>query len=275
MTDKQNRANRQNALKSSGPTSVEGKARSSKNAQKHGLLSRDLIVAGESREEFDTLLSQIFDEYRPVGLVEQALTEKVAVTLWRQKRLIRAESAKIALNREIAPLALAAQIATKLNLTHTEVLPHFKIAEVQIRWSISELEIMCQELEKIYKSPGSLSGKSHWNQLSANLQKHVQDEAIEAGLDIDGLVTQYGGWAKWLTIAKDYFQLALKDKQVRRIKILVEEAALLDASQETTQRYQVALDNELVKSLKALREAQQWRMDRALLEGQVVGEEKP
>jgi hypothetical protein len=62
----QQAANRQNAQKSTGPTTDEGKAASSRNALKHGLLARDIVVAdpafAESREEFDALLAALADE---------------------------------------------------------------------------------------------------------------------------------------------------------------------------------------------------------------------
>jgi hypothetical protein len=50
-TEKQAETNRQNALKSTGPTTIEGKARASKNAMKHGLLSTDLVVHGECQSD--------------------------------------------------------------------------------------------------------------------------------------------------------------------------------------------------------------------------------
>jgi hypothetical protein len=78
-----------------GPKSARGKLNSSRNSQKHGLLSRDLIIAGESREEFDQLFSGLQSELRPVGLLENTLVEWIAVTIWWQKRLVEAESAGI------------------------------------------------------------------------------------------------------------------------------------------------------------------------------------
>ncbi len=41
------RSNRRNALKSTGPRTVDGKARVSDNARSHGFLSHDLLVEGE------------------------------------------------------------------------------------------------------------------------------------------------------------------------------------------------------------------------------------
>ena len=46
-TEAQRKANRQNAKKSTGPRTEEGKARSSQNGLKHGLLARDAVMADE------------------------------------------------------------------------------------------------------------------------------------------------------------------------------------------------------------------------------------
>lgn len=50
-SEKQIEANRENALKSTGPLSIEGKSRASKNAMKHGILSKNLVVSGEKTSE--------------------------------------------------------------------------------------------------------------------------------------------------------------------------------------------------------------------------------
>ncbi len=49
----QSLANQLNALRSTGPRTVTGKAQSSVNARKHGILSRQLIIEGESAEDFN------------------------------------------------------------------------------------------------------------------------------------------------------------------------------------------------------------------------------
>ena len=54
-SEAQVRANRENAQKSTGPTSPEGKARSSRNALTHGLLSCDIVTFGEDAEELECL----------------------------------------------------------------------------------------------------------------------------------------------------------------------------------------------------------------------------
>ena len=45
-------ANRENAKKSTGPKTAEGKSRSSQNALKHGYNSAELVIPEDLREEF-------------------------------------------------------------------------------------------------------------------------------------------------------------------------------------------------------------------------------
>lgn len=62
---------------------------------KHGLLSRNLIIPGENAADFAALLAQLLAEEQPVGTLEAALVERVAVCLWRLRRAVTAESASL------------------------------------------------------------------------------------------------------------------------------------------------------------------------------------
>lgn len=91
-TEKQQLANLQNAQRSTGPTTVEGKIRSSKNATKHGLLSKDLVVSGEKISEYQAFRQNLIETFQPQGTMEILLVEKIACLAWRQRRAIQAES---------------------------------------------------------------------------------------------------------------------------------------------------------------------------------------
>jgi hypothetical protein len=79
-TDKQIKANRQNAQKSTGPKTAEGKAAVSQNAIKHGLFT-DSVVTGETEAEYAAFQSELLAELAPRGVVEILLAERV-VSLW-------------------------------------------------------------------------------------------------------------------------------------------------------------------------------------------------
>lgn len=91
-TKKQVDANRQNALKSTGAKTKEGKKTVSKNRLKHGILSQRLILDGECTNEFQELVADLECYFKVSGRMEELLVERMAIALWRQKRLIQYES---------------------------------------------------------------------------------------------------------------------------------------------------------------------------------------
>ena len=82
-TDKQIAANRANALSSTGPRSLAGKARSSRNAMSHGLTAKQPLLPGESAEEASGLRRAIFSSLSPQGALENQLVEQIVRSLWR------------------------------------------------------------------------------------------------------------------------------------------------------------------------------------------------
>jgi hypothetical protein len=96
MTEKRLTANRKNALKSTGPTSPEGKARASMNALKHGLRASSLAVPIlENAEDWEAHRRLVLQDLGPVGYIERILAERTAAILWRLGRVVRYESAVV------------------------------------------------------------------------------------------------------------------------------------------------------------------------------------
>ncbi len=91
-TQAQNKANRENAKRSTGPRTAEGKARSSKNALKHGLLAQDAVMAGEDPAEYDRCFQQLEENIFPKNAIEFALVRQIADAEWRLRRISRLES---------------------------------------------------------------------------------------------------------------------------------------------------------------------------------------
>jgi len=98
-TEQRIAVNRANASLSTGPVTADGKAVASRNATRHGLLSGRPTLADEDPREFEDLIEDLCGSLRPVGMAEAALVERIAVTIWRQRRLVRAETAAITLSR--------------------------------------------------------------------------------------------------------------------------------------------------------------------------------
>ena len=65
------------------------------NAMKHGILSRLAVLAHEDHAEFADLLAALIEEHRPAGMTERHLIEELATIIWRKRRVLLAEGAKI------------------------------------------------------------------------------------------------------------------------------------------------------------------------------------
>ena len=92
-TKAQIKANCENAKKSTGPRTEEGKARVSLNALKHGLLAQDAVLPEEDPAEFDRQLRDLERDLRPENSLEFELVRQIVDAQWRMRRLVRIETA--------------------------------------------------------------------------------------------------------------------------------------------------------------------------------------
>ena len=91
-TPKQIVANRRNARHSTGPGSPEGKAASSRNALKHGLRARDVVLVDETEAEFEKFREELFAAFDPQDAMEAFLADRVVANAWRLRRVYRFEA---------------------------------------------------------------------------------------------------------------------------------------------------------------------------------------
>jgi hypothetical protein len=86
-TERQIKANRANALKSTGPVTPEGKRISSKNAALSGLLSGTVVLKRESRRRFNDLAADLMLQLQPRNSVETSLVQTMTAARWRLLRM--------------------------------------------------------------------------------------------------------------------------------------------------------------------------------------------
>src|SRR3954464_15557708 len=89
---RQMEANRRNALRSTGPTSSEGKERSRCNAVRHGLTAETVIGALEDAEDYKAFEAAITADYDAQTAVERELVLRLASLLWRLRRATAIET---------------------------------------------------------------------------------------------------------------------------------------------------------------------------------------
>jgi len=91
-TKAQIKANQQNALKSAGPQTAEGKAIAAKNAVKHGLFACEDVITGEDPADYDALHDAIIAELAPSGVMETIFAERIVSLTWRLQRAERMQT---------------------------------------------------------------------------------------------------------------------------------------------------------------------------------------
>ncbi|MFO1171315.1 MAG: hypothetical protein U1E49_10140 [Hyphomicrobiaceae bacterium] len=260
-TIKQLKANRANASVSTGPVTATGKAIASRNATRHGLLSSRLLFQGEDAEAFEDLLTELGRSLRPSGTAECALVERIGITLWRQRRLVGAESAALELAQ------LPQEIAHEVNATLTlrgdvavdgDDLEPFP--SIQLEWCNGVIQ------EAAWAQPDMpLSRLSDALPLT---YAQLKDDADEAELSVEQFLTNtengLEGYARELaSFCRKELEAAERRPRVLEIADVVRQRRLVLPSEllELFSRYQTTLDNQLIRLLKALRQAQSWRLE--------------
>jgi hypothetical protein len=112
-------ANRRNALKSTGPTTAEGKERSSCNAVRHGLTAETVIAVLESSENYETFEATVIADYTAETAVERQLVVRLASVLWRLRRATSIETAMFDSATENARLLTSAKSTSAFDPKNT------------------------------------------------------------------------------------------------------------------------------------------------------------
>ena len=254
-------ANEKNALKSTGPRTLAGKASSSANAVQHGILSRHLILPGESRGEFDALLSQLLAEHKPVGTIEMAIVERMAIALWRQRRLIAAETGRVRLQQMIITVEDHVRIKQISGVIDPEYikdvarnpLPNLIDLEMDLAECKSWLAETPADAEKDLLS-WPIRLPRLWDKLAEQGRAKTPEELIK------GLSRDKGD----LKMLVDRLRLdILKLHRVASAVHQTQQATLIPHESDIFSRYQTHLDNDLYKAMRVLRDAQTHRLHQA------------
>jgi hypothetical protein len=152
-------ANQANAQLSTGPTSAEGKAKSSRNALKTGLTGHTILLPGDDAEIYEAKLLQCVEAFSPVGENETALVQAIADTEWRIARIPGLEYGIYALAR--------IEFADKFNDQPAELRPGFIQAHTYLAYhkQLNNLSIQESRLNRqLVKIKNDLAALTHQRQ---------------------------------------------------------------------------------------------------------------
>ena len=110
-SESQINANRANAQHSTGPSSPEGKLKSSHNAVRTGLTGRTILLPSDDLGAYENFVEILKRKYQPTEAYEKHLVQNIVDTEWRLLRIPALESGYYALGRH----ELAAECAHEPN----------------------------------------------------------------------------------------------------------------------------------------------------------------
>lgn len=153
-TDTKAHVNRKNAARSTGPKTPEGKEKASRNAVKHGLLAKEVVIkTGDGKEnprEFRHLMQRLHQDWQPV--VAEFLVEKIGTCMWKDRRALRCETGMIRLRLDNARYQILAdaknEALSSLQLAlNTRQKALFRRSSSGIRYLLQLLDRLVVELE--------------------------------------------------------------------------------------------------------------------------------
>ena len=234
------------------------------------MLSAKLLLEDEAAGEFDSLLTGLAQSLNPVGALEASIVQRIAVTLWRQRRLVHAETSALRLARQ--PKQIAACVSSELERRYDSQLQPEDLAEFdegQAEWCravIKEIEVLeAVDLPTIEKQAPLVI-----EQLRSEISEDVEEPEAFLASHKGGLTGYLAELLLWcrgrLTEAEERPHVLELAKQVTATRLVLPAESL-----ELMSRYQSTLDNQLYKALRALRDAQEWRLK--TLEGAATASE--
>jgi len=253
MNDKRAVANKLNAKKSTGAKTAAGKAISAMNATKHGLLSRKLVLEGESHDEFSDLLDELIGSLSPDGMLEMMLVEKIAQAFWRQMRLTRAEGALIQtqqLPTSIHFKRMAMDSIDKDALGFYSAVKGFTHQDIE---DVDWYSRLMAEVESLDDIPHE-EKLSHIRKACPMLLDCIDDETENIEDEWPAILADTTVWARASLQELD------KKRENQAILELVKVASSAPINNELLHRYQVAIDGELYRAIVALQKQQEHRI---------------
>jgi len=272
-TEAQIKANQENAKKSTGPLTEEGKQRSSMNAMTHGIFSTIPLLPGENLEQFKLLEEEIIKAYQPTDAMESLLVQRVYLTCMRQIRLREAESAKL-------EISMMPEVMCK---TVTQLFEHNSDKRFTAE-DISELTeahyMFAQALEKEIK-------ESHYQSLALTIEmikekmpltsRHIKDiHEEEYKLSWEEFIQKPGMLRAAISMLAKRVKIQLASTKNNHIaytlkhKLKIVHRIPHGDDMTLFTKYQVQLDTDLYRAMKAL---QDYRNNKAkLIEGEVINE---
>jgi hypothetical protein len=257
------RANRQNAKRSTGPTSIQGKIKVSQNAITHGIFATTPLLPNEDLIEFAALSQNISEVFPPIDAIAAGLVERIVLGIWRQRRLRTAEAAKLQVS--MTPEIMAEEISDALKLPNHKRLSAKSISEDQESTYKHWTEVI-EEFKKfnLKAAPSNLGQLSIIAPLS---HAQLKQEALKSVLSYDVFMKTPEKVIACLESTKKYAEDFVANNAINHTAYNIAEqmkfAKLIPAGAnlDFLSKYQVQLDTDLYRAIDAYKKHCTWRAE--------------
>ena len=272
-TEAQIKANQENAKKSTGPATSEGKQRSSMNAMVHGIFSKIPLLPGENQEQFKLLEDEIIKAYQPTDAMEYHLVQRIYLTCIRQIRLREAEAAKLEIS--MIPEVMCKSVTQLFEHNSDKKFTAEDLSE------LSEAHYMfAQALEKEIKESGYASLALTIEMIKEKMpltSRHMKDiHEEEYKLSWEEFIQKPGMLRAAISMLAKRVKIQLASTKNNHIaytlkhKLKIVHRIPQGDDMVLFTKYQVQLDTDLYRAMRAL---QEYRNNKSkLIEGEVIGE---
>jgi hypothetical protein len=115
-------ANRRNALRSTGPTTEDGKRRSRQNAVRHGLSAETVVDIVEDIDDYRGFEAAIIEDYDARTAVGRELVLRLASLFWRLRRATVIETELLRIQAEVLRDRRSSQLAVRSRYASSSIL---------------------------------------------------------------------------------------------------------------------------------------------------------
>lgn len=207
-----------------GPRTPKGKDNSKVNATTHGIFSKAVVLNGESRADFELLQEGLREACWPNGTLEDILVQKLAMILWRHRRLFLAEQGEFLKNVKL------------LNSDQKDEAKEIEASGKALLGSISNPKVLDRCLE-----------------LLAELREEIEADGFQSDRDLDVLRKIYGGSGeirRYITLFDTYSDWLEKSERP-------EDEDLHQVSRQNCLKYSLEDIDAEIQRLKDIRKSQE------------------
>ena len=262
------KANRQNAKRSTGPISIQGKLKVSQNAITHGIFAANPLLPNENAEEFKNLSQGIAEVFPPVDAAAASIVERIILAIWRQKRLRIAEAAKLQIS--MTPEIMAEEISDLLRLPYNRRISAEAISQDQ-EDAYNYWKKVVDEFDRlnIKAAPSNLAQVSTG---APNVYYQLKQQALKSVASYDIFMKSPDKIIASLESIKKQAEDIVANNEIKHTAYTIAEQMKLaklipdGKSVDFLSKYQVQLDTDFYRAVDAYKKHLAWRAENLEIE---------